>query len=212
MLTDLTAATDPEAAAFFADARTALAPMARKTLPPRPSQLILGDLSGMPDGPHPNPDLVSDWSLKSFDIYFNNAARHTANTFARKATETEATGRWVKRWHKSRQAAVLALLAAAEEAALPEDRPWHAARLDTYAELHGLRGWYRSCRDGKHRVHVNLLRRREDGDRGRYFVSPSYALRGGMRPSSVVDRDSGEVVYRAINQRIAEQWIEEKEA
>ena len=189
MTVDLLAATDPESVA-----------------------LILADFSGMPDGPLPDRDAIDDWSIKSFDDYFTATARHSARTFAQRAAECEATGRWMKDWHASRHAAVLSLLAAAEQAAPGEDRPWHAARLDSYAERYGLRGWHRYTDfRGKHCIQINLIRTREDGEHGRHYVHAADRMHGPLR-FWVIDRDTHRTVYRSFASRIAQQWIEEAEA
>lgn len=211
MTADLTAAADPEAAAFFADARAELNPPQGTPDPERPTVLILGDLAGMPDGPLPDRDAIDDWSIKSFDDYFTAAARHSARMFAERAAECEATGRWAKDWHRHPEASVLSLLAAAETSAPEEDRPWHAARLDAYVELHGLRGWHRyTDLRGKHSIQINLIRKREDGEQGRHYVHAADHMHGPCR-FWVIDRDTHRTVYRSHANRIAQQWIEERE-
>lgn len=174
--------------------------------------LNLADLSGMPDGPLPDRDAINDWSLKSFDDYFTATARHGARTFAQRAAECEATGRWAKEWHRHPEASVLSLLAAAETSAPIEDRPWHAARLDAYAELHGLRGWHRyTDLHGKHSIQINLIRKREDGERGRHYVHAADHMHGPCR-FWVIDRDTHRTVYRSFASGIASQWIDEAES
>lgn len=175
-------------------------------------KINLANLDGMPDGPLPNRDAISDWSMKSFEDYFTATARHSAREFARRAAECETTGRWAKPGHKHIEASVLSLLAAAETSAPVEDRPWHAARLDAYAELHGLRGWHRyTDLRGKHSVQVNLIRKREEGERGRHYVHAADRMHGPLR-FWVIDRDTHRTVYRSHASGIARQWIDEKEA
>ncbi|WP_394436184.1 hypothetical protein [Streptomyces sp. SGAir0957] len=172
----------------------------------------LTDLSGMPDGPLPDRDSIDDWSMKSFDDYFTAVARHQARAFARRAVECEQTGRGVREWHSCREAAVLGLLAAAEETAPEQDRKWHADRLDAYTELHGLRGWHRyTDHRGKHLIQISLIRKREDGERGRHYVHKTANYDYRATPYWVVDRDTSETVYRSYASRIAQQWIDEHE-
>ncbi|MCX4809065.1 hypothetical protein OG601_46975 [Streptomyces sp. NBC_01239] len=171
----------------------------------------LADLTGMPDGPLPDRDTIDDWSLKSFDDYFTATARHSARRFAAQAAECEATGRWMRDWHSCREAGVLSLLAAAEQAAPEEDRVWYATRLDAYVELHGLRGWHRYTDfRGKHCIQINLIRKREDGERGRHYVHAADRMHGPLR-FWVVDRDTHRTVYRSFASGIARQWIDERE-
>ncbi|MFI1485683.1 hypothetical protein [Streptomyces sp. NPDC020747] len=173
----------------------------------------INDLTGMPDGPLPDRDAIDNWSPKSFDDYFTAEARHRARGFAQRAVECEVTGAGVREWHSCREAAVLSLLAAAEETAPAEDRPWHADRVDAYAELHGLRGWYRhTSQHGKHRIQINYIRRRQDADQDRHFVHTSANYDYRATPHWVVDRDTGRTVYRSHSKRIAQQWIEAREA
>ncbi|MFF1717420.1 hypothetical protein [Streptomyces sp. NPDC058268] len=80
---------------------------------------------------------INDWSLSAFDTYFTAVARQRAHACAERAVVIVTTERGVRQWHASREAAVLGMLAAAEEAAPLEDRPWHAGRLDAYAEQRG---------------------------------------------------------------------------
>lgn len=202
---------DPEAAAFLADARAALT-VGEANPDNQPSALLLADLTGMPDGPFPDRDAIDDWSIKSFDDYFTATARHSARQFAERATECEATGRWVKDWHNSRHMAVLSLLAGAEQAAPVEDRAWHAARLDAYAAHHGLRGWHRYIDfRGKHCIQINRIRTREDGEQGRHYVHAADHMHGPLR-FWVIDRDTHRTVYRSFASGIAHQWIDATEA
>lgn len=204
---------DPEAFEFFAAARRSLEQTA--PLPSSPHAVLdepdLTDLTGMPDGPHPNDVIDSSWVLSTMQAKLDAQQRYAANEAARKAGECQATGKWMREWHASRYAAVLSLLAGAEQNALEADRPWHAARLDAYAAAHGLRGWYRGTDyRGEHYVQINLIRTREEGDCGRYY--PTTAWRAAPRTHIVVDRDSGRTVYQGPTSGIAKQWIREMEA
>ncbi|MFF0588508.1 hypothetical protein ACFYWD_21325 [Streptomyces sp. NPDC003781] len=198
---------DPEATAFLADARAALT-LPRQ--PTAPTRLLLGDLSTMPDGPEPVRPDVMEPRLAAYDLYETALKRHTARKFATQATACEATGVGIRQWHSCREAAVLSLLAAAEEHAPAEDRPWHAARLNLYATAHGLKGWYRDHSGGRLCIHVNRIRRRADRDQGQHYVLDTGPLRTQHR-YWVVDRDNGRPVYRSHSGHIARQWIGEAE-
>jgi hypothetical protein len=207
VLSPLLETDDPEAAAFFADAAASLlasAPAPRRAAHVAVDEPDLSDLTGMPDGPAPEPRLVRHWIGESFDRYFLATARRKANHQAR-----EAARYWSQHKPGSWET-VFRHLAAAEEYAPEVDHPWHAARLDAYVAAHGIKGWYRDTCRGKHRVHLNLLRVREDGDRGRYFVHPADRMRGPAQ-FWVVDRDSGRTAYRAPTDGIARQWIDDME-
>jgi hypothetical protein len=145
------------------------------------------DLLDLPEEP-PIPDRASidQWSVSAMTQYLEATDRRAAWTLASKAAALRSAG--------APHQEVMMALAGAENVAPKSDRPYHAARLDGYAAAHGLRGWYRGKlfppaawgpRDG-HNVFVNLIRTPADGDRGRYYVSPSLA---GF---AVVDRDSGQ--------------------
>lgn len=210
---------DPEAFEFFAAARESLrATMRIPSQAPTPTTLAanepdLSDLTGMPEGPHPDDVIDSSWVLSTMQAKLDAERRLFANTAARKAGECQATGRWMKRWHVGRHEAVLGLLASAEVAALEADRPWHAARLDAYVAAHGLRGWYRTTDlRGKHDIQINYIRTREEGDCGRYYVHAAYRPLHGPTNCWVVDRDTGRTVYRAVSSGVAQQWIAEMEA
>lgn len=198
---------DPEAAAFLADARAALTSPGQ---PSAPARLLLGDLSSMPDGPDPVRPDVMEPRLATYARYETALKRHKARDFATRATACEATGAGVRQWHSCREAAVLSLLAAAEEHAPAEDRPWHAARLNLYATAHGLQGWYRDHSGGRLRVHVNRVRRRVDRNQGRHHVLDTGPLNGPLR-YWVVDRDTGRSVHRGHSGNVARQWIDEAE-
>lgn len=170
----------------------------------------LSDLTGMPDGPHPNDVIVSSWVLSTMQAKLDAQRRLAANTAARKAGECQATGKWIRDWDSSRYGAVVSLLAAAEQSALEADRPWHAARLDAYAAAYGLRGWHRyTDLRGEHAIQVNYIRTYADGERGRYYATTSW--RDAPRKHIVVDRDTHRTAYLTISSGIAQQWIDEKE-
>ena len=209
---DLAAYKDPEAAAFFADARDALAPppLRPPARPAKPETVTaepdLSDLTGMPPSTPPDRRLLKGRSWLGTGIYLTEKARCEAAGEAERAAAAQASG--------SRSTEVVRILAMAENAAPAKDKSWHAARLDAYAEAHGVRGWYRKeGRDGV-QVYLMVLRTRVEGDRGRYYWDwAQYRMTPPDRllPSVVMDRDTGRVVYRAINQRIAQQWIDEAE-
>lgn len=196
---------DPEAAAFFAAARATLlanppqpCPVTRSTV----NEPALSDLTGMPQGPTPDQRLISVWSAESFDRYFTAVARQDANRQAEQAGE---------RQHTAQPSTVLGLLASAEEFAPETDRTWHAARLNAYANAHGLRGWYRTTRHGKRIIQINAIRTRTDGNRGRYFIHIADRMHGPAR-FWVVDRDTGRTAHQAPTAGIAKQWIDQREA
>ncbi|MFK0222843.1 hypothetical protein ACIQWN_32205 [Streptomyces vinaceus] len=219
MTVNLLETDDPEAIAFFEDARRSLtvqpelaadipSALSLEPIAPVPD---LSDLTGMPDGPHPNDVIDSSWVLSTMQAKLDAQRRLAANTAARKAGECQATGKWTRDWDSSRYGAVLSLLAAAEELALESDRPWHAARLDAYAAAYGLRGWHRyTDLRGRHAIQVNYIRTYADGERGRYYATTSW--RDAPRKHIVVDGDTHRTVYLTISSGVAKQWIEEMEA
>ena len=97
------------------------------------------DLTGMPTGPVPKHDLVSSWSLDSMQTYLEAHARIKANAMVQEAVHCHYTGHGQKEHHQSREGAVLAYLIAAENSAVDGERGWYAARVDAYADLHGIR-------------------------------------------------------------------------
>lgn len=106
---------------------------------------------------------------------------------------------------------ILCALAAAEEAAPADARPWHAARLDAYTGALGLRGWHRRSNHlGEHRIQINYLRLPADGDRSRYYSRAGAYMHLPLN-HWVIDRDTGRTVYRSYSGRIAQQWINETE-
>lgn len=229
---DLLATDDPEAAAFFADARAALnrqpaptAKRARKQKPKKHTNPVQAaaqplavvtpviDLSDLPDAPvYPTgedlrPLLTGDSvrNLKAaFRLHDEGRARQAAYDHAVRADDLQKAGAPVVYVFKA--------LARAEQAAPADTRPWHAERLDAYTTAYGLRGWYRytDFRD-THCIAINKLRFAAEGDRGRYFATRDFAPVPPLT-YSVVDRDTGRTVYRAVSDRIARQWIDEREA
>ncbi|MGW0780345.1 hypothetical protein [Streptomyces sp. NPDC002913] len=136
----------------------------------------------------------------AFRLHDDAKARQAAHDHAVHATILHATG--------APALDVFRALVAAEEAAPDDTRPWHAARLDTWATAHGIRGWHRyTDHRGEHRIAATRLRLlAEDGDRGRHYVHTATYTH---RPLNhwVIDRDTGHVVYRSHAGSIARQWI-----
>jgi hypothetical protein len=171
------------------------------------------DLSVMPDPPaYPTgedlrPLITGDPLVDlrtAFRLHDEAKARQAAYDYAVRAAELQRAG--------APFGEVFSALAAAEVTAPMPDRDWHADRLDAYTGALGIRGWYRYTDfRGQHRVARNLLRLASEGDRGRYFSLRDF-LPIPPHTHSVVDRDTGKTVYRAISSTIAEQWITEKEA
>lgn len=143
--------------------------------------------------------------LRAFRLKDEHAARRKAYDHAVRAVELQAQGAAVTTVFKA--------LANAESAAPYDVRPWHAERVDAYAAEHGIKGWYRRTDyRGNRYIVADVLRLVHlVGDRGRY-----YSMRDFMPcpplTFSVVERDSGRTVYRALNGGIAQQWIAEHEA
>jgi hypothetical protein len=200
---------DPEAAAFFADARAALAqstprpPSAPPPVRPKESEPDLSDLTGMPPSAPPDRRLLEGSSWLGTGIYLTAFARHEAAKEVERAVVAQTAG--------GHPTEVIRILARAENSAPAKDKAWHAARLDAYAAAHGVRGWYRKeGRDGA-RVCLMVLRTCEAGDRGRYYAHESSGMPRPALPHWVVDRDSGRTAYRSFSGRIAQQWIDERE-
>lgn len=136
----------------------------------------------------------------AFRLHGEAKARQVAHDHAVHATVLHATGAPVLD--------VFRALVRAEEAAPDDTRPWHAARLDTWATAHGIRGWHRHTnnRSGHHIATARLRLVAEDGDRGRHYV---HTVPYAYQPLThwVIDRDTGRTVYRAVASGIARQWI-----
>jgi hypothetical protein len=169
--------------------------------PPADAPAIPDLAAGVPPEPAvPGRDTVDSWSLASMTGYLQALNRRQAWHAATEAARRQHAG--------ARHFDVMLALAAAEEAAPGAERPWHAARLDSYAAAYGLRGWYRHLDGhGKHRVQVNKIRTRDDGDRGRYYASSP--VLGAAR--HVVDRDTGVIVARCGSPAEADAWIAQAE-
>ncbi|MEU0397975.1 hypothetical protein ABZ208_35520 [Streptomyces sp. NPDC006208] len=140
----------------------------------------------------------------AFQLHDDGKARQIAYDHAVRAGELQRNG--------AHPFDVFRALARAEGAAPEDTRPWHAVRLDAYTEALGIRGWYRRTDfRGHHGIVADILRLPADGDHGRHYVTRDFAPRPPLT-HSVVDRDSGRTVYRAISGGIARQWLEAKEA
>ncbi|RCV51191.1 hypothetical protein [Marinitenerispora sediminis] len=156
----------------------------------------------LPAVPHVRRELVSPWSMAAMNAYLDSERRRNARRSAREAEQRIADG--------AAHADVMGALGAAETLAPADERPWHAARLDAYADHYGLRGWYRyTDYRGEHRVQVNFIRTREDGERGRYYVTDYQKY--GPREWRAVDRDTGDVAYQHTNRSEVQSWINRAE-
>jgi hypothetical protein len=157
--------------------------------------------AGLPPEPAvPARDTVDSWSLASMTGYLQALDDRQAWHAATEAARRQQAG--------ARHFDVMLALAAAEEAAPEAGRPWHAGRLDSYAAAYGLLGWYRYVDGhGTHRVQVNKIRTRGDGDRGRYYAS-SPVLGSGRH---IVDRDTGVIVAQCCSPAEADAWITQAE-
>lgn len=140
----------------------------------------------------------------AFRLLDDHVDRVKAHDHAVRACELQAEGANIL--------AVFKALANAEGAAPDDTRPWHAARVDAYAAEHGIKGWHRRTSRMGHYIAADRLRLVSlDGDRGRYYSMRDFMPMPPLTVS-VVDRDTGRTVYRALNGRIAEQWILEHES
>lgn len=140
----------------------------------------------------------------AFRLLDEHPQRMKAYNYAVLAAERQAEGAAVT--------SVFKALANAESAAPDDTRPWHAARVDAYAAEHGIKGWYRrTTYRGEKYIVADVLRLAAlVGDKGRYYSTRDFMPCPPLT-YSVVDRDTGRTAYRALNGRIAEQWIREHE-
>jgi len=140
----------------------------------------------------------------AFRLHDDGKARQAAYDHAVRAAELQQSG--------APFGDVFNALAAAEVTAPETDRAWHAERLDAYTTALGLRGWRRYAdHRGRHCIARDRLRTPADGDRGRHYSTRDF-LPCPPLTHSVIDRDTGRTVYRALSGRIAQQWIDAKEA
>ena len=170
------------------------------------------NLSELPPPPvHPTKEtlrpLITGDSVRdlntAFRLHDEGKARQAAYDHAVRAGELQQAG--------AHPFDVFRALARAEVAAPADTRPWHAARLDAWADAHGIRGWYRRtdyC--GQHGIVADILRLPADGDRNRHYTARDF-MPCPPHTHSVIDRDTGRTVYRAISGGIAQQWIDEHE-
>ncbi|MDX3324780.1 hypothetical protein PV405_08875 [Streptomyces sp. ME02-6979-3A] len=180
-----------------------------ETLPAAPAHTALSLLPDPPARPaYPTGDTLrplltgdANRDLRTaFRLHDDAKDRQAAHGHAVHATVLHATGAPVLD--------VFRALVAAELAAPDDTRPWHAARLDTWAAAHGIRGWRRyTDHQGERHIATDRLRLlAEDGDRSRHYVHTATYTH---RPLNhwVVDRDTGRTVYRTYSGGIARQWI-----
>lgn len=141
----------------------------------------------------------------AFRLKDEHAARVRAYEHAVRAAQLRADGAAVTLVFKD--------LANAESAAPEDVRPYHAARVDAYAAEHGIKGWHRHTPSvGRPYIVMDRLRLVPlVGDKGRYYAARDF-MPAPPLTYSVIDRDSGRSVYRALGLRIAQQWIDEHEA
>ena len=191
-------------------------PAAASTAIPAPgiasqrSALPAPDLADLPPEPEVPPrDLVSSWSGGSMTGYMAAQNRRAAWQHAAEAGRLQQQG--------ASHSDIMAKLAAAESTAYPEDRPFHAARLDAYAAAHGLRGWYRTTLTARsawdppdgHHVVVNLIRTLADGNHGRYYASQPLTVPGSGY--HVIDRDTGQAAAEFATAEEVGAWIRDAE-
>lgn len=162
-------------------------------------------LATMPPAP-PEADraAVDSWNAGSMQGYMDAQDRARAWSCARLAALYQKQGR-------PHLDVMLALSGAEHRSPTPEERAFHAARLDAYAAAYGLSGWYRGT-DGHGRpyVQVNKLRTPEDGNAGRWFTHRAdEGCHGADGAYWVVDRDTGRTTFRAHSSKEAAAWITE---
>ena len=145
------------------------------------------DLSALPPEPKVPPrESVSSWSKKSMTDYLHAGASHQAWQHAANAGKLQKAGAGHQK--------IMEALGAAESAAPEDERAFHAARLDAYAQAHGLKGWYRHAGPhGEHMVQVNKLRTPAEGNKGRYYALPPTSV-ASSQATPIIDRDTGKVV------------------
>lgn len=157
-----------------------------------------------PEPPAPDRDVVDSWNAASMDAHLEGLDRRAAYGSARLAALYQQQGR-------SHLDVMLALAGAEHRSPTPEERAFHAARLDAYAAAYGLSGWYRGI-DGHGRpyVQVNRLRTAQEGDAGRWFTHRAdEGCHGADGAYWVVDRDTGRTAFRARSSKEAAAWITE---
>jgi hypothetical protein len=170
------------------------------TLPQVPD--LMATLPPVPPGA--DRDTVDSWDAGSMQGYMDAQDRQIAWACAHLAARYQEQGR-------PHLDVMLALSGAEHRSPTPEDRAFHAARLDAYAAAYGLSGWYRGT-DGHGRpyVQVNRLRTAQDGDAGRYFTHHAdEGCHGADGAYWVVDRDTGRTAFRARSSKEAAAWITE---
>lgn len=162
-------------------------------------------LATLPQEPQvPDRDVVDSWNAASMDAQLEGLDRRAAYGCARLAALYQKQGR-------PHLDVMLALSGAEHRSPTPEERAFHAARLDAYAAAYGLSGWYRGT-DGRGRpyVQVNKLRTPEDGNAGRWFTHHAdEGCHGADGAYWVVDRDTGRTAFRAHSPKEAAAWITE---
>ncbi|MFH8805268.1 hypothetical protein ACH4F6_37965 [Streptomyces sp. NPDC017936] len=141
----------------------------------------------------------------AFRLIDEGKARQAAHQHAVRAAQLQADGAPVTTVFKA--------LACAEGAAPDDTRPWHAARVDAWAEEHGIRGWHRRAGlRGRPYIAADRLRLLAvDGDRGRYYTHHDRYAHCPPLSHWVIDRDTGRTVYRTFAGGIAQQWVTEHE-
>lgn len=141
----------------------------------------------------------------AFGLLDDHKARVRAHEHIVRAAQLRADGADVL--------AVFKALANAEGAAPGADRARHAERTDAWAAEHGIKGWHRRTDlRGKTYIAADRLRLAAlVGDKGRYYTHADRYANCPPLSHWVIDRDTGRTSYRAISNRIAQQWITEHE-